>query len=262
MVVENFIDPGWGLEVELPDGTILRVDDDDDDVEVDDTALSIINAETFHLAGQHSQKSHAGKSVSIGGDAANVREQAEELLNGQRDARDALAGGDSERQARNSMLEAHSDYIGSGYRDINAALRGTELPNQELLDPPYQARARDNALRKAGHLDRAFDEMGVQNSDPITVHRSIRPSPELRTQLETRGSVITDDGFMSTSTDAEVADGFRSTGEDLRLSIRVPPGRTSIAGSGSESELIYPRGSSLEVLGYDRDQGVVTARMV
>lgn len=245
MVVENFIDTGEGLEIVLPDGEVIIIDDFyDDDVTIE-SVLTIVDVETFHQSGKHAQTSHAGaKHVSIGGNAKNVQKKSSARVDAGRKSRNAKT---------KSAAGARDDYIGgtgrsqtSNFEDMNGVLRGKKITGQR----------REDALRQIGHMDSAFDEFGTMNKSEIIVHRGLS-GPQFDRLSGRAGRTVTEKGYMSTSVDPRQAGRFGRT-----LEIRVPPGTVGLGGRSSEGEMIYPRGSRLRIIGPNRGGTGLIAEMV
>jgi len=139
----------------------------------------------------------------------------------------------------NHIVQAHSSYTGSGYHPINTGLR------ERSLSSGY-------ALHVKG-LDKSFDVIGTTNSAPMMVQRGVKSGLGNKLRALKPGTTITEDGFMSTTTSTYTAKNFAGldyggTGGVL-MHINVPKGKKMIAGTESEKELIFPRGTQLKFIG-------------
>lgn len=206
----------------------------------------------FHVV--HDQRSHGRRKVSratSGGDAHSVWDGCNEARHKLHERTSSLGNdyrskGDANR-VRNA-IDSHTSYIGSGYLDINRAARNPDL-------------AQERALKDIAGMDDFISYAGVRNTEPITVYRGLSAgSVSNSLKSSSPGSVFVEDGFMSTSTSAQVASNFGSGG--LLLEIRVPSGRRAVVGTDWEQELVYGRGAQLKMVGYDKDRNRAVMEMV
>lgn len=147
-------------------------------------------------------------------------------------------------------VEAFKAYTGSMYRDINPALREGK-------------RIKDASDRKyIEQMDAVFARSATK--EPITVFRGVSGPAIDKMQV---GATFRDGGFVSTSADRNIAEGYTRMGQygtggnRAVLEIRVPKGAKAISadklssfGSNtkykirSESEVILNRGGSYKII--------------
>jgi hypothetical protein len=128
-------------------------------------------------------------------------------------------------------LLALADYTGSGYQDLNSALRS------DALDASQHARvdALNNALEKLP----AYDGLVIRGTNlPPEVLAQYRP-----------GEVITEDAFLSTTTNPAVARSPSFAG-NVEFRIMSSTGRdiSSISMFPGEQEILFPAGSKFLVV--------------
>lgn len=137
------------------------------------------------------------------------------------------------------MLKAHSSYTGSGYTPINMLARtgstGGGMPKHK-------------AAAHIKNLDNAFHTYGTTNNQPIIVHRGVRGNYSQDLKKLTPGDIITERGFMSTSTRDKKPKDFAGSYGAL-MEIHVPPGKRTMAGTDYEHELLFPRNTKMQYLG-------------
>jgi hypothetical protein len=137
--------------------------------------------------------------------------------------------------------DAWTRYTGSSYWDMNAALRGLPL---RFGDAPT------NAMKWNRQFKQFFDAAAETLTAPLTVYRGVQAGTAKDWAV---GDVITDQAWMSTTVDEDIATGFGS--EMFR--IQLAPGTKVVYGVEGEQELILEPGSLLRVLGRDRDGTMV-----
>lgn len=137
-----------------------------------------------------------------------------------------------------SALNGHRAYIGTGYTPINEGLRTGNLSLQ--------------AARHVKGMDDAFQLFGTVNENPMTVNRGVKGPYAQRLKKLTPGTVISDSGYTSTTTDGYTASSFKgSNGVGMR--INVPAGKPVVAGTSYESEIVFQRGTSMKFTGIGAD---------
>lgn len=143
-------------------------------------------------------------------------------------------------------------YCKDGYLFINEALRGS--PEKFYSDV---------TKTKARRIDNAFKHFGVASKEPGVVYRGTMFTArdlglEQGESLVTRrrfirarfpvGATVMDRGYVSTSTERDIADHFRGDGEvGVLMHITIPKGVKVLAGSHNESEVLLPRGSRFKI---------------
>ncbi len=149
--------------------------------------------------------------------------------------------------------QALKDYTGGYYySNINAALRQGKMPD-----------GREGEIVK--HVDSALENASTETK--ITLYRGISPSSAARLNGQLgKGSIITDRGFVSTSSSRAIARALRgfqtANGTGLMMEIQVRAGSrvaslAAVSGTPGEQEMLLPRGSSFRVTGYDADKRTV-----
>lgn len=139
-------------------------------------------------------------------------------------------------------LSAHSTYTGSGYTPMNNYARTGKT---KIHPYDYSSMTDAQAAKKIKALDSVFDTHGVELGQPIVLNRGVRGkyAASLKNDLKP-GDIITERGFISTSSKRSAPKSFKST-DGVLLEIAVPPGKKVIAGTDYESELILPRNQQL-----------------
>lgn len=135
--------------------------------------------------------------------------------------------------------DAFRFYTGSNYRPINQHLRGIRLLDESYdkklldtiaeIDKDFQNGLQQNTILKRGIDSEVLEKWGV-TGDPKKLI----------------GTTITDNGFMSTSTE-------RTLGGDITIEIQASKGArgafiNSISQFDNEQEFLLPRGSQIEIL--------------
>jgi SPP1 gp7 family putative phage head morphogenesis protein len=131
-------------------------------------------------------------------------------------------------------VRALDNYIGSGYRDINLALRGDYAYE---MTPEIQG--------WVDSLDSALaSETRYITADETTVWRGVYGMPRVAP-----GELFTESGYLSTSVRPRTAWSFSGAGgsDSTFWHITLPEGTPFLAGSTSEGELVLPRGTVLRV---------------
>lgn len=142
-------------------------------------------------------------------------------------------------------LAALFKYTGTGYIPINRTLRGAELQH------PYTWDIKD-AIQK---LDSVVDKASLPKE--LTVYRGVR---DVHLNGIKPGDLITDKGFISTSTEMGVAFGFGTRTGDVPhtglFKIQLPTGSHAALATGfsTEQEVILPRDSVYRVTNVEKYQ--------
>ena len=140
----------------------------------------------------------------------------------------------------NDEIYAIKVYTSSGYQSINECLRGSGLKN-----------ASDEMKNNIKALDSAIDKHEIPKD--VTIYRGISKSSfkDWFGGHVQEGTIVKDNGFISTSTSKGFAEGWKS---GCTIHIDVPKGTKGmnvekISSYGShEHEIILPRGSKFEVV--------------
>ncbi|MFM9977445.1 MAG: ADP-ribosyltransferase [Sphingomonadaceae bacterium] len=142
-------------------------------------------------------------------------------------------------------------YRGSGHRMINAVLRGEE-PESRLIETMVKT------------LDRMIAR--VNPFAGMHVYRGI--GLEFATFLQsrglTKGTLIHDDGFLSTSISRSVAKRFSAIGDchiHMELRIDRPILSIDLSHLDDEAEVIFARGRTIAVLGFDSATNAIKATL-
>lgn len=144
---------------------------------------------------------------------------------------------DDERHALQSARAAVNFYTnGSGYRELNGALRGGELTAE--------------VSQQITALDDAFERLGVTLDRGVTLHRGVADR-----SLFAGHDEFVDLGYSSTSVARQTAETFAGrVGDTLvegaghLVEVRVPAGTRVLSGMSFEGELILPRGGRYRVV--------------
>jgi len=153
---------------------------------------------------------------------------------------------DYSAKPNDAVVRAHKSYTGSGYTPMNRAARGLETPAA-------------STARSITKMDQSFSIYGKKNNEPIFVNRGVKGRYAADLGKLKPGETITERGFMSTSTSKMTGNSFGSSGR--RIEIAVPSGKTSIAGTDYEKELIFPRNTQLKFIGKN-DDGILQFDMI
>lgn len=138
-------------------------------------------------------------------------------------------------------VKAHDTYTGSGYKPINHYAR-TGKPH------PYYDMPTSESAKHIKNLDAMYATHGVTNGQPILVVRGVRGEYAQQLKQLKVGDVITERGFMSTSTKTDTPKGFKAS-NGVMMEIGVPSGKRFIAGTDYEHEILFPRNAQLRVVG-------------
>lgn len=136
-----------------------------------------------------------------------------------------------------------SNYIGSGYVEINNVLRGV----QGYVNGNPKSVA--ETLRQAEVLSKAMQPHTTK--DDLKLYRGVKHLsaiiPDLHHNPEKYvGTVIKERGFLSASTSSGTANSFASDYADSAVfHIHVPKGTVAVSGHTGESELIIDKGQKL-----------------
>lgn len=153
---------------------------------------------------------------------------------------------DYKAKPNDAVLRAHKAYTGSGYTPMNRAARG-----QEVASP--------TTARNIKKMDEAFSVYGKKNNETLFVNRGVKGRYASDLGKLKPGETITEHGFMSTSTSKMTGNSFGSSGR--RIEIAIPAGKTTIAGTDYENELIFPRNTQLKFIGKSED-GILQFDMI
>lgn len=158
---------------------------------------------------------------------------------------------------------AVSDYKNTGYAHINESLR-KETPVSESV------------RRQIDTLDRLINESTLDES---AVLFRVLDGKRVGDRYLKPGVVVTDKGFLSTSTSEHAAmravkDALGTVKTPTVIEIRAPKGSRAldmegtrvgpslVHGMGDEGEMLLPRGSSLRIISADRATRRVVAELV
>lgn len=146
-------------------------------------------------------------------------------------------------------VKAIQTYTGPHYPEINRILRQGQYPSNSINNAAYDQAIKDmQALFERAHT-----------SEPILVHRGIAYAPWLPDKLAT-GSVITDKGLVSSTTDIDVANSdFAAGAGGVRFDISVPAGHPALSvknqsGMADEQEVILPPGTQFKITSDAQDE--------
>ncbi|BBX99010.1 hypothetical protein MLAC_43040 [Mycobacterium lacus] len=138
-------------------------------------------------------------------------------------------------------LSAFADYTGFGYQDLNSALR------DNALDASQQARI--DAIHKALEKLPVYEGAVVRGSDL---------PPEALAQYQP-GEVITEDAFLSTTTNPAVAESPTFAGNvEFRIVSKTGRDISSVSVFPGEQEILFPAGTKFYVI--DRKVNPSTGR--
>lgn len=185
---------------------------------------------------------HAGRPGQVGGSAAgdgrsfSNAKDATNYLNGSTGINPSLSTEEDNALAR---------YKGDTFFDVNAILRGTS--GGELSEEGYEAMERDISL-----IDSAMNKSRLD--DDVTIWRGA--GWDVFDEDDLTGSIITDDGFPSTSLSKRIAE---SHADGVILKIHATKGSRGLnmerwkGGTRGEAELLLPRNSKFRVVGDNID---------
>ena len=145
-----------------------------------------------------------------------------------------------------SELSAHTSYIESGYKPINALLR----------DDTYAKRMYDAArLRRAAsettQLDKVVQRQVLEND--VILARGVKANASFNPGDMSAGDFIADKGFGSHTTNKYVAKNFAHEGPNAwTYIVKAPKGMRVTHGSDYEREIIFPRNTRQRVLKVDK----------
>lgn len=169
--------------------------------------------------------------------------------------------------AKLSRTSVMDEYAANAYKFINSSLRGMSV-DEFMVSPSAQWIAkvegptrirqiweRNNDL--IGWMDKAFRSAHRLSRDTLLYRGMVIPNDQngLIGQLK-EGAVLTDRGFMSTSTYPDTAVGFTSRDQAAKdrgdvpviFEIVAPKGTKVIAGEVLEKEAVLNRGTSLRIV--------------
>lgn len=132
---------------------------------------------------------------------------------------------------RKLQKDAHEDYMLSGYKGMNGALRG-KTPMTPGLAKGIEG------------MDGAFKSSGTKSSQRMGVSRQVSFEHPFSGKPPGVGHEFVEDGYMSTTTHQPGTNSFFG---DTLIHINVPEGTTFMAGVGGEGEIIFPRGTKMRV---------------
>lgn len=163
------------------------------------------------------------------------------------------------------LFEKAYEYLGQNFPQVQNYLRGTWEPSniRERLALDEIVKSLDVLISRAPKLDR-----------PIVVYRGVKTTGyynEYATSLKNMkpGDRFTEKGFISTSVDPEMAEGFSRNG--IILEIEVPANQSVLTGMDfranparnnidPEREMILPRNAQLQIVEVDGNR--IVARIV
>jgi hypothetical protein len=161
-------------------------------------------------------------------------------------------------------------YQGNGYGNLNDALRslGGDATEAEIAafmqtgpgggpggySPPHAELVAEEVTALRADLDAAFADDSAVVTRPFRVTRGSQGVAAFLPETLVPGTVIRDPGYLSTTTDPEVADRFILFGGDdaALFDITVPAGARALQVTGREAgdaerEALLPRGTELRV---------------
>lgn len=138
-------------------------------------------------------------------------------------------------------LQAVKQYQGADFAFINTWMRNPDNGGNQADGKMY--------LRKADQIERVIQKQPALKGEEV-VYRGLRPTKEMKANL-VPGGMISDKGFMSTTTDREVAKNFGN----VVMTIRVPKGHKALRmtdlvdtpSAKREKEMLLPRGTKLKI---------------
>lgn len=142
-----------------------------------------------------------------------------------------------EARSSGASLEGYDSYTNRGYKSMNSLARTGDVPESE---------SKIDVAKKIKDLDATFDEYGVINAQPVTVHRIVHGDYATKLGELSPGDHITERGYLSTTSDPFTPSGNFS---GKILEITAPSGSKILAGSDIESELLFPRNTLMEYQG-------------
>jgi hypothetical protein len=181
------------------------------------------------------------------------------------------------REISPDELDAVGDYRGSGYHEINRFLRkGEAEARQFLVDDGQQPSYIKGRLAEipdvAARIDRAIARASLDRDVVLWRGMSTKSLGDLD---RLTGSIITDNGFASTSLYRRTADSFvgyaaEEGREAAVVRMLAPRGASalpvdSLYGQSWEEEMLLPRGSRFRVISVDRTSGdapIITMELV
>lgn len=128
------------------------------------------------------------------------------------------------------LYEGWNNYVRSGYRGMNGALRGTEPMTSSNAD----------FIRG---LETYIDQSPTTRED-LLLWRGVKGDPGINV-----GDVFTEPGFLSTSLDPEQARSFARLDSGIIFRIRAPQGANAVIGMLPEREVLFQRGTRLIITG-------------
>jgi hypothetical protein len=166
----------------------------------------------------------------------------------------AIATVDQRLERGTPEFRAMLSYISTGHEAVNNLLRG-------VGEQPASVKERADVTDRVDLLRALADQYRL--SQPIEVHRGITGTSEVLPEGSAVGAIVTDSGFMSTTTNPRVAEefsrGLGSYEDDAVFRLVVPAGHPALPVTGllgtrnGEDEVILPPGSSFRITGDERD---------
>lgn len=163
-------------------------------------------------------------------------------------------------------IGAVREYSGGGYSSINRSLRVPEEPVTSWSSPEVEEAMReiqDMADARIASIDNAIQSQSPSSTDAI-LYRGVHTPLAWESKVGVpewgslgQGDVFTDGGYVSTTTDTDIAEAFSSGEGAFRIDIEVPAGTRALAvdtvegATKGESEVLLQRGSRFEVLSND-----------
>lgn len=132
-------------------------------------------------------------------------------------------------------------YTGSSYKDMNRVLRGIR---------PLEHLSETSARKLINDLAEFFKTDAVSEArEPVMLHRGT----SIDAGANPVGSVLVDEGFMSTSSNFSTAASFlsypsRPGREKIMLRVHVQPGARHLPANSGEKEILFPPGTKVLVV--------------
>lgn len=151
--------------------------------------------------------------------------------------------------------DALSHYSGHGYREINRALRGESVMDQDVAE-------------KIALIDAAID--GSSSDAILTLYRGVgrQYANALRKRGLRKGLIIKDAAFLSASETVKAARKFESyepPGTVFKIAVTQGAKALSLKAVSKhpeEKEWLLPRNTRLRFLNYDRDTNMLEVEMM
>jgi len=147
------------------------------------------------------------------------------------------------------------DYTASSYRQVNGHLRGGQPATPEVL-------------AQIAKIDSVLDSASLPQA--MTVYRGAGSlqAKEFSAKGLRKGSVITDAGFLSTSTNRAVASNFAGASRSsILMEIRAPKGVKALnishfSDSPGENEVLFARSTRMKVVSFNSSKRVLVVEVL